>query len=326
MDYIDYYKILGVNKNATQEEIKKQYRKLARQHHPDVNKASDAEQKFKELGEAYEVLKDPEKRKLYDQYGADWKAGKQQEEYRKQYQQQYRQQGQHTGFEGGEGFDFGGGFSNAGEYSDFFEMLFGGGRRKGGTSRHAIKQKGDDIQASISIPLEDAFHGSSRRITFELRSLSPDGRVTGKPVNLNVKIPKGIRDGQKIRLAGQGSPGYNGGQAGDLYITVGFEKHSYFRVEGADLYVNLPVAPWEAALGASVTIPTPAGRLNIKIPAGSAQGKKLRVKAKGIPSKIPGDLYVVLHIVLPPADDEKYKKVYEAMKDLNFNPRANFGG
>jgi len=302
---------------------------MARKYHPDVNKASDAEQKFKEVGEAYEVLKDPEKRKLYDQYGADWKTGKQQEEYQEQYQQQYQQsygQRQGAGFGGdfGRGFE-GGGFEGGGDYSDFFESLFGGGGRRGRSSRQSMKQKGEDVNASITVPLTDAFEGSTRRINFEFQSVSPDGQARNKPVSLNVKIPKGIKNGQKIRLAGQGSPGYNGGEKGDMYLKVEFEKHPYFKADGADIYINFPVAPWEAALGNTITVPAPGGNFKLKIPAGSQQGKKLRLKGKGIPAKKPGDLYVTLNIILPPADSEKARKMYESMKDLDFNPRQNFG-
>jgi curved DNA-binding protein len=324
VEFKDYYKILGVSKGATANEIKKEYRKLARKYHPDVNKSADAEKRFKEIGEAYEVLKDPEKRKLYDQYGAEWKTGKQQEEFRKQYEQQYRQQ-QQPGFGAG-GFDFGGGFEGAGEHSDFFEFLFGGGRGSRRTSRRTYSRKGEDIEAAVQIPITDAFQGATRRITFNTQSVGADGRVTVKPKSLNVKIPKGIRNGQKIRLAGQGGPGFEGGENGDMYIRVEFEKHPYLRADGGDIYLELPVAPWEAALGNTVSIPAPGGNIKIKIPAGSSQGKKLRMKGKGIPSKKPGDLYVVLNIVLPPADNDKSKKVYEEMKNLNFNPRSNFGG
>lgn len=322
MEFKDYYKILGLSKDATSVQIKKEYRKLARKYHPDVNKAPDAEQRFKEVGEAYEVLKDPEKRKLYDQYGADWKNGKQQEEYRQKYRQQYQQQYQGGGFDEG-GFDFSGGFEGAGQYSDFFESLFGGAQRRRRPGGQAFKRKGEDMDAAISIPLKDAYLGSTRRISFRVPSLAPDGAIDYKPVNLNVKIPAGIKSGQKIRLAGQGSAGFDGGPAGDLYITVEFEKHPFYRTEGADVYVSLPVAPWEAVLGASVNVPTPVGDLKLKIPAGSSQGKKLRLKGKGIPSKTPGDLYVVINIALPPADTVKAKKIYEEMKELNFDPRAN---
>lgn len=320
MEYKDYYKILGVSKNASAADIKKEYRKRARKYHPDVSKASDAEQKFKELGEAYEVLKDPEKRKAFDQYGADWKTGKEQQQYQQQQQQQY----QDGGFGSGGGFDFGGGFGDSDGYSDFFESMFGGGQRRGGASRQRASQKGEDINASITIPLEDAFQGSTRKISFDTQNISSDGSPTNKVVSLNVKIPKGIKNGQKIRLAGQGGPGYNGGEKGDMFIKVEFENHQTYEVRGSDIYINLPLAPWEAALGAKVKVPTPSGNINLKIPAGSAQGKKLRLKGKGIPSTKPGDLFVICNIVLPPADDEKSRKVYEEMKDLNFDPRANF--
>lgn len=315
MEYKDYYKILGLPKNATDTQIKKEYRKAARKYHPDVSKAANAEQKFKEVGEAYEVLKDPEKRKAYDQYGADWKTGKQQQEYQKQYQG--------SGFGGQGGFDFGSGFSGGGDYSEFFESMFGGSAR-GRSGRRSRKQKGEDVNASITVPINDAFEGSTRRINFQLQSVSPDGQVVTKPVNLNVKIPKGIKNGQKIRLAGQGSPGHNGGEKGDMYIKIEFEKHPFFTAEGHDVYIDLPVAPWEAALGSSVNIPAPGGDVKLKIPPGSGQGKKLRLKGKGIPAKKAGDLYVVLKIILPPANTDKEKKVYEDMKDLNFNPRSNF--
>lgn len=326
MEFKDYYKILGVSKDATGDQIKKEYRKLARTYHPDINKAPNAEHRFKEIGEAYEVLKDPEKRKAYDRFGTDWKAGQQQQQYQQQYQEQHRQyQSQNTGFGGESGFDFGSGFEQSGQYSEFFEQLFGGSQRKGRSAHQSTGYKGEDLNASIMIPVEDAFNGSTRRISFETPSITPDGKIEYKPVNLDVKIPKGIKNGQKIRLAGQGSPGNNGGEAGDLFITVDFEKHPVYRVKGADVYVNLPVAPWEAALGASVNVSTPTGNLSVKIPAGSVQGKKLRLKERGIPSKTPGDLYFVVNIVLPPANDEKSRKVYESMKELNFNPRANFG-
>lgn len=320
MEYKDYYKILGVKKSATTDQIKKAYRKLARKYHPDVNSDPDAERQFKDVGEAYEVLKDPEKRKAYDQFGANWKEGNKQQQYQQQYQRQYQQQ---DGFEGGYGFDFGGDFGGQGDYSDFFESLFGGSRRGKG-SRQAFKQKGEDINASIKIPLMDAFQGATRGINFNIQSVNPEGKIENRPVNLNVKIPKGVKEGQKIRLAGQGGPGINGGAKGDMYLKIEFEKHSFLHPEGADVYFKLPISPWEAALGNTVVIPTPSGRdVKIKIPPGSPQGKKLRLKEKGIPSKKPGDLYIVLDIKLPPASDEPAKKMYEEMKHLKFDPRQN---
>jgi curved DNA-binding protein len=320
MDFKDYYNILGVKKNATPDQIKKEYRKLARKYHPDVSKDDDAEQKFKDIAEAYEVLKDPEKRKAYDQFGSNWKSGQQQQQNQSEYQQT-----RGAGYGSAAGFDFGGGFGDAGQYSDFFESLFGGDQRRRSSARQVFRKKGEDVNASIKIPLEDAYHGSTKRITFEIPSVSPDGKIVNKKVSLNVKIPIGIKNGQKIRLAGQGASGYNGGDAGDMYIKIQIEKHRIFNFEGADIYLNLPIAPWEAALGASVNVPTPAGTIKLKIPAGTSQGNKLRLKGKGIPAKSAGDMYVVINIVLPPASDNKARKIYEEMKELNFNPRTNFG-
>lgn len=322
MEFKDYYKILGVGKTATDSEIKKEYRKLARKYHPDVNKEADAEKKFKEIAEAYEVLKDPEKRKAYDEFGKDWKAGKEQQEHQKQYYRQYQRTGEPQGFDTG-GFEFG---DLGGEYSDFFENLFGSrraGRTTGGRAR-SFSRKGQDMNAGISIPLEDAYKGSTRRISFELPKMDSTGRVIYESVTLSVKIPKGVHNGKKIRLAGKGGPGINGGEAGDLYITVEYESGKNYHVEGGDVYLNVPIAPWEAALGESISVPTPGGNVKLKIPKGSATGKKLRLKGKGIPSKKPGDLYVVLTVVQPPADTDKARKIYEDMKTLNFNPRANF--
>ncbi len=316
MEYKDYYKTLGVDKKATADHIKKAYRKLAREYHPDVNKAPDAERKFKDLTEANEVLSDPKKRKAYDQYGANWKNGEQQQKY----QQQYQQQG--GGFGGG--FDFGRSrYEHSGDYSDFFESMFGGGR--GRTGGHPRQQKGEDFYASIIIPIEDAYNGGTQTVSFETTQRNADGLVERKQKTLNIIIPKGITPGKKIRLAGQGSAGHNGGPSGDLYISIGFAKHALYTIEGADVYIRLPLAPWEAALGTNVNIPGVNGTFNLKIPAGSVQGKKLRLKGKGIPAKVPGDLYVVIEIVLPPANDDKSKELYEKMKNLNFNPRPNFG-
>lgn len=311
MEYKDYYKILGVDKKSVPEKIKREYRKLARKYHPDVNKHTGADAKFKEVGEAYEVLGDPEKRKAYDELGNNWQAG-----------QQFNRQ-QH-GYQ-----DFGGGFSE-GTYghSDFFESLFGhafsGSKKARRSSSRSFAQKGEDVHAKIRVPLEDAFHGVTRNITFTLPTITPEGKIKNKAVNLKVKIPKGIKNEQKIRLAGQGGPGINGGKPGDMYLEVEFEKHKYYKVDGADLYIDLPVAPWEAALGAKIKIPTPSGSVEMKIPSNTLQDKTLRLKGKGIPAKKHGDLYVVVDIVLPPAKDEKSKKVYEEMKKLNFNPRADF--
>lgn len=327
MEFRDYYKTLGVDNKADDNTIKKAYRKLARKYHPDVNKASDAEKKFKEIAEAYEVLKDPEKRKAYDEFGADWKAGKEQKEHQRQYYKQSHREAGQSGF-GSRGFDPGGfDFEDlGGEYSDFFENLFGRRRtsRSSKERRASFSRKGQDLNASITIPLEDAYKGATRMISLQLPKIDESGAVASVPETLNVKIPKGVHHGKKIRLTGKGGPGIGGGSPGDLYITVEYESNSNYHVEGGDVYVNLPIAPWEAALGESVSAPLPGGSIKLKIPKGSSSGKKLRLKGKGIPSKIPGDLYVVIKVVLPPVSNDKAKKIYEEMKNLNFDPRANF--
>jgi len=321
MEYTDYYKVLGVARDAKQADIKRAYRKLARKYHPDVSEEKDAAAKFKEVGEAYAVLKDPEKRAAYDQLGANWKAG-----------QDFRPPpGWDAGFEYGGGFDPGG-FSPGGgtggvdpsQFSDFFETLFGGrsGGGAGGPRGGPFRARGGDHHAKILIDLEDAYSGATRALTLRAAELTDDGHVTTKERTLNVRIPKGIRQGQQIRLAGQGEPGMGGSEAGDLYLEVEFNPHRHYRVEGADVRMDLPVAPWEAALGTSIKVPTPSGTVGLKVPAGSYQGRTLRLKGRGIPAKKPGDLYVALQIVLPPADTKKAKKAYEEMqKDLDFDPR-----
>ena len=321
MEFKDYYQIMGVNRDAPQDEIKRAYRKLARKYHPDVSKEADAEQRFKEVGEAYEVLKDPEKRAAYDQLGKNWKAG----------------QDFHPPPEWDQGFEFhGGGFtgSDAEHFSDFFESLFGRGHsghgHYGGGFDDRFQQqfhaRGQDTHAKINISLDDAFNGATRALTIKHTELDQQGRPQVKERTLNVRIPKGVRQGQHIRLAKQGSKGLGKGEAGDLYLEVEFQPHPFYTVDEKDIYLKCPIAPWEAALGATVQVPTPAGKIDLKIPANSASGKKLRLKGRGIPSKDPGDLYVVLDIALPPANDDATKQAYKDMqKTLNFNPRAAFG-
>ena len=308
MEYKDYYKIMGVGRDATQDEIKRAYRKLARKYHPDVSKEADAELKFKELGEAYEVLKDPEKRAAYDQLGSSWNT----------------QQGFQPPPDWGTGFEFHGAPPGGGqhEFSDFFESLFGQARSPGSGPR-GFHVQGEDHHARILIDLEDSFHGASRSISLQMPEVNRDGRVVTRNRTLKVNIPRGVRQGQQIRLAGQGATGMGGGKAGDLYLEIEFKPHRHYRVEGADVYLELPLAPWEAALGAKVKAPTPAGAIDLKIPPNSQAGKKLRLKGRGIPAKTPGDLYVVLQIALPPAADDKARAVYRRMKDeLEFDPRA----
>ncbi|MGZ8192885.1 MAG: DnaJ C-terminal domain-containing protein, partial [Methylobacter sp.] len=231
-----------------------------------------------------------------------------------------------------EGFEFrGGGFTggDAGEYSDFFEQLFGRagfGFGTAGGQRHGFHARGQDSHAKIHIDLEDSFRGATRSITLSAPEMDPQGHVYTKQRTLNVKLPKGIKPGQHIKLAGQGNPGSGRGQPGDLILEIEFNKHPFFRVSDMDIYLDLPVAPWEAALGARVKVPTPEGMVDLKIPPNSQQGSKLRLKGRGLPGKTPGDFFVVLQIVLPPARTEESKAIYLAMqKELDFNPRKSFG-
>lgn len=316
MKYKDYYAVMGVARDATQDEIKRAYRKLARKYHPDVSSEPDAEARFKEVGEAYEVLKDPEKRSAYDELGANWKAG-----------QDFRPPPDWN-----EGFEFhGGGFTGADaeHFSDFFETLFGqGGFREGftGYSSREFKARGEDSYVRILIDLEDAFGGATRTVKLQQSEVGADGRRTVKDRTLNVRIPKGIRQGQHIRLAKQGSAGGGGGEPGDLYLEIQFKPHAFYRVEGKDVFLDLPVAPWEAALGATIKVPTPGGRVDLQIPPGSTGGRKLRLKGRGIPSKAPGDLYVVLQIALSKADSDAARRAYEALeKATGFTPRKHMG-
>ncbi len=316
MEFKDYYEIMGVKRDATQDEIKRAYRKLARKYHPDVSKEPDAEVRFKEVGEAYEVLKDPEKRTAYDQLGANWKAG-----------QDFRPPPDWD-----QGFEFhGGGYTGADaeQFSDFFASLFGRGgfgRGFGGGARREFHARGEDTYAKVLIDLEDAYRGASRTLTLKHTELGPDGRPQLKERTLNVRIPKGVRQGQHIRLAKQGGVGVGKGEAGDLYLEIEFRDHPIYKVEGKDVYLDLPVAPWEAALGATVKVPTPSGTVDLKIPPNSSSGRKLRLKGRGIPAKQPGDLYVVLQIALPKADTDDAKQAYDDFKrGLDFNPRAGLG-
>lgn len=314
MEYKDYYKILGVERSASQDEIKRAYRKLARKYHPDLSKEAGSEARFKEIGEAYEVLGDPAKRAAYDQLGTEFAAG-----------QEFRPPPHWDA-----GFEFsGGGMEGSGGFSEFFEALFGGmrGRPGAGFTRTRYRGRGEDHHAKVVINLRDAIEGATRSISLRVPQVDEAGHVVLRERVLNVKIPKGVTDGQHIRLKGQGAPGIGGGPPGDLYLTVELASDRLYRVDGRDIYLDLPVAPWEAALGATVKTPTPSGPVNLKIPPGSWQGRKLRVKGRGIPSEPPGDFYAVLQIALPPADTEAAKEAYEEMaKRLAFDPRAKLGG
>lgn len=324
MKYKDYYETLGVARGATQDDIKQSYRKLARKYHPDVSKMVDAEARFKEINEANEVLKDPQKRAAYDQVGSNWKAGQEFSpppnwdagfEFRGG---QGRPSGAGASFGGGEGFDA----------SDFFESLFG---RRGAASagpRRRASVQGEDHHAKVLIDLEDSYRGAERTISLRAPVETPDGRVALQERTLDVHIPKGIRPGQHLRLAKQGAAGAGGGTPGDLYLEIEFNPHRIFSVEGADVSVDLPLSPWEAALGATVDVTTPEGTVQLTIPKGSQAGRKLRLKGRGLPGKNPGDLYAVLAIALPKADTEAARAAYEALAKTfsGFDPRAHLQG
>ncbi|HFE37001.1 MAG TPA: J domain-containing protein [Gammaproteobacteria bacterium] len=317
MEYKDYYKVMGLERNATQDEIKRAYRKLARKYHPDVSEEADAEARFKEVGEAYEVLKDPEKRAAYDQLGANYKAG----------------QDFHPPPDWQEGFEFhGGGFTgaDAAQFSDFFESLFGHDsgytQAYGSAGRQGFNARGEDSYTKVLIDLQDAYQGATRTLTLKHTELGADGRPQLKTRTLKVRIPKGVRQGQHIRLAKQGGAGMGKGQPGDLYLEIAFNEHPFYHVEGKDVYLDLPIAPWEIVLGASIKVPTPSGVVDLKIPANSKNGQKLRLKGRGIPAAQAGDLYVVLQTALPPVNNEADKAAYLAFKNaFKFNPREHLG-
>lgn len=312
MKFKDYYEILGVKRDATQDQIKSAYRKLARKLHPDVSKEANAEARFKEMGEAYKVLKDPETRASYDQLGANWRNG-----------QDFQPPPNADA-----GFEFGGrgshsDFGDMSDFGEYFEQMFG---RQAGFSqgrRRTMHAQGEDHHAKVQIDLEDAYRGAERSISLRMPVVDESGHVVTKDRTLSVNIPKGIRAGQTLRLSGQGGPGVGQGKAGDLYLEIVFRPHPRYRVDGRDVYVDLPLAPWEAALGGSVTVPIPEGSVELTIPPNSTAGRKLRLKGKGIPGKENGDLYVLLTIVLPPADTEQAKEAYRKLREaLPFNPRT----
>ena len=327
MKFKDYYETLGVARDAAPDDIKQAYRKLARKYHPDVSKEPDAEARFKELGEANEVLKDPEKRAAYDQAGSQWER---------------QRQGGQQDFQPPPGWDAGFEYSGRGDdpfdaqdHSDFFEALFGRGSRASGATRGAgrphMRMPGQDHHAKVLIDLEDAYRGAQRSVSLRMPALDAQGHGVLQERRLDVNIPKGIREGQHLRLAGQGGPGLGDGPAGDLFLEIAFNPHPIYRVDGRDVYFDLPVTPWEAALGASVSAPTPDGPVELTIAAGSAAGRKLRLKGRGIPGGSPdkpaGDLYAVLVIALPGAGTDKAKSAYRAFAEaFDFNPRAHLEG
>ncbi len=300
--YRDYYEDLGVPRDASQEDIRAAHRRLARQYHPDVNKEPGAEDRFKEISEAYEVLRDPEKRERYDRLGANWRAGQ-----------------DVSGSSGFEGFGGAGGgfedvrvdFGGAGDFSDFFDGLFGGrGRRSGrGGFGGGFSTRGADQEAVLELSLEEAARGGRRRISL------------GGGRDFEVEIPPGVRDGQRIRLAGEGGGGMGAGPSGDLFLRVRVRPDKRFRIEGNDVYTDVPVAPWEAALGAQVEVPTPTGSAQVTVPHGSSCGRKLRLRGEGLGG---GDLYAVVQIRVPKTLSGQERELFERLAEVSdFNPRRS---
>lgn len=313
MQYKDYYKILGVSRPAAAAEIKRAYRRLARRYHPDVSKQPDAEQHFKEIGEAYEVLKDPQKRAAYDQLGTQWQAG-----------QDFQPP---PGWQSD--FDFTSErVSNTYSFdvSDFFSTLFRGGPQstRYNEQSHSFQVQGEDQQAKMVITLAEAYHGATRSVQLQLPITHRKGMVQTKTRTLNVKIPAGVIHGQKIRLTGQGLEGIGGAANGDLYLEIEFQPHRIFRAEGRDIYLTLPITPWESALGSTIAIPTLGGQVELKIPADSQSGQQLRLKGRGLPGRPAGDQYIILQLITPPAHSETERAFYHNMAEkFAFNPRLD---
>ena len=308
MQFKDYYQALGVSRDASADEIKKAFRKLARKYHPDVSKEKDAEARMKDVNEAYNVLSDPEKRAAYDRLGPGWESG---QEFRPPPGWDAPFEFSTRGFTPGEEADF----------SDFFSGLFGrmGGMRGGARG----PGRGEDHHARVLLDIEDAFGGVSRQVSLRVPAVDASGRVSYRERTLNVKIPKGVHAGQVIRLAGQGAPGVGGSVAGDLLLEVEFRPHPRYRADGRDLLLTLPVAPWEAALGAVVPVRLPGGEVRVRVPEGAQSGAQLRLRGKGIPGEPPGDALLDLRVVLPPAESPRARQLYETMaRELDFDPRA----
>lgn len=306
MKYKDYYQILGVDRGASQDEIKRAYRKLARKYHPDVSRETDAEERIKEVNEAYEVLRDKKKRAAYDNLGSGFHAG---EDFSPP-----------PGWQSGAHY---GGYSagDARQFSDFFEALFGGGFGRagfGGIDETVFRQAAPAQVAELAIDPAEAYHGGTRTITLETAVPAGQGRLRRQPRSFNVKIPAGVTDGQRIRLSGQ-----TAGGSGDVYLDIRIRPHPLFRLEGRDVYLELPLAPWEAALGTRITAPTLGTQVDVRVPPGTQSGDKLRLKGRGLPGKPPGDQYLIARIVAPAPQDEAQRKLYERMgREMAFDPRA----
>lgn len=321
--YQDYYKVLEVDRKSSQDEISKAYRKLARKYHPDINKTPEAEDKFKKINEANEVLKDAEKRKRYDLLGENWQAGE-------QFRPPPNWQGSFAGGGRPGPFSFGGSSGAGGDgFSDFFSMLFSdlGGdfaqSARSGFSSTPRPKKGRSHEAKISVSIEDAFHGGTKNIALKVREQNSQGFIEERVKNYEVKIPKGVPDGATIRLSGQGGTGVNGAEAGDLLLKIQYAKHPQLSVSGKDLRTKIKLSPWEAALGGKIPLKTLAGEINLNIPAGSQSGQTLRLKEKGLPSKTgAGDLLVEIQIVVPKNLSKEEEELFTKLKGISsFDPR-----
>ncbi len=312
MEFKDYYQILGVDPDADDKTIKAAYRRLARKFHPDVSTEPRAEEKFKELAEAYEVLKDTDKRAQYDMLRQQGGAGPFQPP---------------PGWQPG-GFDSAGGDFQGG-FSDFFEQIFGQSRHgsRQGYSRQHFARRGEDVELTLAIFLEDACRGESRTISYEVPGFDEQGHLVRQQRTLKVKIPAGVIEGERIRLKGQGAPGIGDAPAGDLYLQIRFAPHPLYLVEGATLTITVPIAPWEAALGCKLTVPTLEGGINLTVPANSQNGKRMRIKGRGLgKGDNRGDLYVVLRISMPPAASDREQALWRQLAEVySYDPRENWG-
>jgi curved DNA-binding protein len=310
MKYKDYYAILGVDRNAGADAIKKAYRKLARKYHPDVSKEPNAEEKFKEMSEAYETLKDPEKRAAYDQLGR-YTPG-QDFQPPPDWGQQFA--GARTAFD-----DI--------DFADLFAGL--AGRHGAGARGGRAFTSGRDYEATVHLTFDQAFHGTEIELDLSVLEFDDKGTARRVPRRIKVRIPKGVTNGQQLRIPGKGGKGIDGGRDGDLYLDIVVEPHPLYRVDGQDLYLDLPLAPWEAVLGTTVRLPTPAGAVSLKVPAATRAGQQLRLSGRGLSrdGATAGNLYAIVQIVVPSVVDERERALYRQLAEIsNFNPRAHFEG
>ncbi|MEE9411877.1 MAG: DnaJ C-terminal domain-containing protein [Methylococcales bacterium] len=318
MEHKDYYKILGIKHFTSQDDLKRAYRKLAHKFHPDVSKERDADEKFKELNEAYEVIRDPEKREAHDLNNPNGQTGPDDFQPPSDWERSFGYQNRNYKQDNTQ--------VNTVGLSSFFKGVFDGDSSSDSENNgeQGFSKNGENVHSRVLIDLEDSINGATRSLDIKTTDIDSQGRDVNNQRTLTITIPKGTRQGQTIRLAEQGKPGIGSGSAGDLLLQVDFREHKLYRLVGQDIYLDLPITPWEVALGATIQIPTPSGNVDIKIPEDSQHGQKLRLNGRGLPGDNPGDFYVTLEIVLPPAIDPKARALYEQIRDqLNFNPRSD---